>query len=70
MSNSQQSNQAAGRLGQRRVPPSPNSPGKDSGQIRGNYRERLDQLKMEIIQLSNRNMDNTLRNLRDWLKEA
>ena len=36
---------------------------------RTRYQERLEQLKAQIIELSNRNFDYTLRMLRTWLKK-
>lgn len=36
---------------------------------RNAYQQRVDQLKIRIAELSQRNMENTLRILRTWMKE-
>lgn len=51
------------------VNPSPE--GKKAAQPEGRnaYQQRVDQLKIRIAELSQRNMENTLRILRTWMKE-
>lgn len=36
---------------------------------RSAYQQRVDQIKVRIVELSRRNMENTLRILRQWLNE-
>lgn len=68
--NQPQPQAAAPRLGQRRGGAGrPQTDPKSPSVIQGSYRERLDQLRMEIMQISSRNMDNMLRNLRRWMAE-
>ena len=49
----------------------PSPEGKKAAQPEGRnaYQQRVDQLKIRIAELSQRNMENTLRILRTWMKE-
>lgn len=37
---------------------------------RSAYQQRVDQIKVRIVELSRRNMENTLRILRQWLNDT
>lgn len=38
-------------------------------QTRSPYQQRVDQIKVRIVELSHRNMENAMRVLRQWLNE-
>lgn len=44
-------------------------PGQGAERPRSAYQQRVDQIKVRIVELSRRNMENTLRILRQWLNE-
>ena len=39
------------------------------GQVRSAYQQRVDQMKVRIVELSHRNMENAMRILRSWLAD-
>ena len=55
----------AGRATTVRPTPAPESP--DGGRPRNAYQQRVDQLKVRITELSQRNMENAMRIIRAWL---
>lgn len=45
-------------------------PAQTADRPRSAYQQRVDQIKVRIVELSRRNMENTLRILRQWLNDT
>ena len=45
------------------------APGQAADRPRSAYQQRVDQIKVRIVELSHRNMENAMRILRQWLND-
>ncbi|PWM68600.1 MAG: hypothetical protein DBX67_05845 [Desulfovibrionaceae bacterium] len=52
-----------------RAPGSRPEPTAPRSQARSAYQQRVDQIKVRIVELSHRNMENAMRVLRQWLAD-
>lgn len=59
-------------LGTAGAPPKSNTANQQNSGLTGRsaYQQRLDEMKVRIVDLSHRNMENALRILRTWMSDA